>query len=227
MSCVYRVFVLIFLMLLTACATCSILFPIFRKPKSKVGNTTTKETVYYWYSETSHVDSVSTSIKRVYTRDYSCESEKNDYVASAALAVAGAGLGGLACMFVACWINAGYRAALGVISVILTFLAFACCIVVVSLSAYLFVNVPCKSDSVTESVKQRDYKLVEGFILMAIAAGGFLIMMVVQIIGLCCCFCGHSNFDDVSSDLGSRSSKSRSDDDDFNRCSSRDRSLRN
>lgn len=229
MSCVYRVFALILLMLLSACATCAILFPIFRKPKTVTAGVTSKDTIYYWYSEASLVSSTATSITRVYSRDYSCKPEKNYFLASAALAVAGAGLGGLACMFMACWINAGRRAALGVVSLILTFFAFACCVVVVSLTAYLYVNAQCKDETPSKmTFKDDNYKLVEGFILMAVAAGGFLIMFVVEIIGVCCtCCCGGENYDDVSRDFSRQDSKSsRETEEDYTRGSSRSGSYR-
>jgi hypothetical protein len=211
MSCVYRVFVLIILMLLTACATCAILFPVYRAPKVTALDVTVKQTVFYWYSETSLVSSTSTQITRIYSHEYACDAQRQYFLAMAALAVAGAGIGGLACMFTACWINAGRRIALGVVALILTFFAFACCVVVVSISAYVFVNGLCKGSTLEMmSLKSGGYNLVEGFILMAVAAGGFLIMFVVEICGVCCSTCRGSDedYDDISRDFSRYSSKS-------------------
>ncbi|KPA77833.1 hypothetical protein ABB37_06645 [Leptomonas pyrrhocoris] len=228
MSCAYRVFVLTVLMLLTACATCANLFAIFRKPQLTVAGVTTRDSYYYWYSELSAVGPIETNTRRIYSRDFECEAEKNYFIASAALAVGGAGLGGLACVFMACWVSAGRRVALGVVSLLLTFFAFACCVVVVSLTSYLFVNAQCKDGAADKKTfEQQDYMLVEGFILMAVAAGGFLIMLFVQLIGLCCmCCCNGDNYDDVSRGFSSHSSKSSSRSGSFSRNTSRGGSYR-
>ncbi|KPI84709.1 hypothetical protein ABL78_6231 [Leptomonas seymouri] len=224
MSCTYRVIVLILLMLLSACATCAVLFPIYRKEIEAADGAEAKLTYYYWYRQTSRSHGDNVTIERIYSYDYSCSEERDYFIASSALSVAGAGLGGLACMFIACWVNAGRRPALGAIGFVFTFFAFACCGAVVGLTGFFFSEVKCDSaDSSKGSVRDQGYNLAEGTILMAAATGGFLILLFVQSIGLCCTFCcGSSKYDDLSRDFDRRSSRSDSEDNDgYRRSSSR------
>lgn len=185
-----RVFTLILLMLFTACATCAILFPQFRrKTTASVGSAataTTTDSIFFWYNETTTAVSGTTYITRYYSRLSDCSKLKTFYLVQSALSVAGAGFGGLACLFTACWTSAGKKRCLGGTSTLLCFLAFACCAVALALSAYSFKGTYCGA---IKTLEEAEFKIVEGFGLIAAAAGGFLIATLFELIAVCCSCC--------------------------------------
>ncbi|KAK7198789.1 hypothetical protein NESM_000844400 [Novymonas esmeraldas] len=188
----FRAVILLFLVVFTACATCSILFPQFRRESA--ASTTpatgpTRLTVYYWYNESAVSTSAggkSTTTVRHYTRDFTCSTQHAFYTAAAALSVAAAGLGGVAALFAACWTSAGRRSCLAGIVTAATFFAFACSIVTLAVSAYVYVTGLCGA----KAPQADEYKLVEGFGLICAAAGGLLITFVLEVVECCCGCCG-------------------------------------
>ncbi|KAG5482332.1 hypothetical protein LSCM4_05585 [Leishmania orientalis] len=187
----YRVTLLICTIIFTACMTCSILFPIFRKVTNDPEKM--RRTVYYWYMEMSTVrtshGSSETLTRRYYTRDLPCQQAKIFYVASSAISVAAAGIGGVACLILACWTTAGYSFIVRFVGFLATFLSMACAGAVVGLSTYIFTQDFCAHDAAAieyqKAPKKDGYAMVEGFGLACAAAGGFLIIAVIQLIGLC------------------------------------------
>ena len=162
-----RVILCIFMMLFTACATCAILFPQFRlKATVTTGGSTPSEvtkSIFFWYNETLIKVSGTTYITRHYSHALICDKLRTSYQVQPALSVAGAGLGGLATL--------------------LCFLAFACCCVSLTLSACSFKSTFCES---SQTFEDAGLEQVEGFGLIAAAAGGFLIVTVVELVAVCC-----------------------------------------
>lgn len=189
-----RVLLLVAVMLLTACMTCSILFPVLRKTETDTsGSVTTRETVYYWYWETSNSSTATSGtpapVRRRYTRDLDCDRARAFYTASSALSVSAAGLGGVTALVISCWSAAGFNYSIGVSALLLTFLTMACAVVVLAFTVYGYTNGFCDDDAqpIAGSTKEGGYKLVEGFILLCVAAGGLFLLTVAEAIGLCCC----------------------------------------
>lgn len=182
-----RVILCIFMMLFTACATCAILFPQFRlKATVTTGGSTPSEvtkSIFFWYNETLIKVSGTTYITRHYSHALICDKLRTSYQVQAALSVAGAGLGGLACLFMGCWTSAGQKRCLGGLTTLLCFLAFACCCVSLTLSACSFKSTFCES---SQTFEDAGLEQVEGFGLIAAAAGGFLIVTVVELVAVCC-----------------------------------------
>ncbi|KAG5481973.1 hypothetical protein LSCM1_05685 [Leishmania martiniquensis] len=186
-----RVVLLSFAVLFTACMTCSILFPIFRKEENDPART--RHTVYYWYMElttfATSEPSSETLTRRFYTRDLPCQEAKMLYVASSAISVAAAGVGGAVCLILACWTSAGHSFAISFAGFMTTLLSMACAGAVVGLSTYIFTHDFCAADAAAagyQKAPQKDgYAMVEGFGLACAAAGGFFIIAVAQLVGLC------------------------------------------
>ncbi|KAG5508758.1 hypothetical protein JKF63_05256 [Porcisia hertigi] len=187
----YRLVVLIFVIVFTACMTCSIFFPVFRKTTTN-GAIETREAVYYWYTESCAARAPGAPgkvIVRYYTRELLCPRARVFFIASSAISVAGAGIGAVACLVLACWTTAtgGHILHVGAASLTLTFITMACAGVTVGLVTHLFTNDFCLNDPVAfYRAPQKDgYRMVEGFGLLCTAAGGFFFMMVVLVFGLC------------------------------------------
>ncbi|CAJ1021138.1 hypothetical protein Q4I30_002460 [Leishmania utingensis] len=186
----YRIIVLLLVITFTACMTCSILFPIFRKVTSDPVEA--RHTVRFWYKEsTNTITSTGSSgelIMRYYTHNLACQQARVLYVALSALSVAAAGISGVACLVIACWTTAGYNVSIGVVTLLLTSFAMASAVAVVGVTTYVYTHDFCVNDPTAfEKSPQRDgYHLAEGFILLCAAAGGFLLMVMIQVIGFCC-----------------------------------------
>ncbi|KAG5508923.1 hypothetical protein GH5_06137 [Leishmania sp. Ghana 2012 LV757] len=187
-----RLFLLIFAICFTACVTCSILFPLFRLEITLEELNKTRLTVYYWYNETvSSVDGGSL-IFRYYARDFTCTNQRIAHIAMSVLSVVAASMGGIAVLFLACWTLAGPHCCLGIIAYFAIFVAFVCSLVTLALSGYVYVTDFCGGDS----LRKAQYKLVEGFALICIATGGYLILLFLGLIVLCCC-CRAASLSDI------------------------------
>ncbi|KAK7197694.1 hypothetical protein NESM_000721200 [Novymonas esmeraldas] len=181
-----RVFYLILLLLFTACATCAILFPQYRRTSESNSNST--DTVYFWYRQsTASIAGVpSIVIGRTYSYNLLCQQGQVYYTVTAALSVAAAAFLGASTLFTACWINSRTEDGLIVTSVFMTFMGLACAAVTVALTAYTYVTTVCQGElTEMKAAKDNGFNLVEGFYLICIAAGGSLICFIFGF-GLCC-----------------------------------------
>ncbi|KAG5481972.1 hypothetical protein LSCM1_05684 [Leishmania martiniquensis] len=181
-----RVFIFVLLMLFTACATCSILFPQFRK----VVDTTSKKTstVYFWYRESSMpvAETQSVAINRTYSHRLLCPRGQLYHTAAAALSVAATALIGSSMLFAACWIDARYNNGLAVASAFMAFLSFVCFSAVVSWTVYTYLTTLCPGETgQILGAKDDGYTLAEGFYLLCAATGGSLLCFIISFV-LCC-----------------------------------------
>lgn len=172
MRCI-RVFVFILLLVFTACATCSSLFPLFSKTTNG-----TKQSVYFWYRESSSKDATKThTIIRTYNRDAACDKFKLFYTVCGALAAAGAAFGGIATLMSLAHIYIRPKCCMCFGIIMMAFLAFACFVVCVALTTVSYTTDSC---STSEPKLKDNYNIVEGFGLMCAAAGGFLISFIFE-----------------------------------------------
>lgn len=175
-------------MLCTACATCSIYFPQYYR---EFGSATikTRYTVYYWYADTSVMISGEPVVTRVYTRHASNTQLRALFLLEFALAVAGAGLGGLTTIIISSWTCAGYSPCVGSIADFMTFLSFLCCGGAMAVSAALFTTTSYEmlqgDDAVVTPYNQEGFHLREGFALIVAATGGFLVLIIFVCIAKC------------------------------------------
>lgn len=185
----YRTAVVVLLAMFTACVTCSILFPIFRTTVTDTSGSETYITYYYWYLEESvRAPTGMWTVHRIYTRDIACQQMHDYYIWASSLSVASAGLGGLATLLGAAWISVGYSAGLSSLIFVLTFISFACSGSVVGLMAYAYCNDFCASSrtSAARAPQAAGFNIVEGYILLCVAVGGFAVLLLTQAIGFCC-----------------------------------------
>lgn len=158
-----------------------------------------REVVYYWYTENTTAGSYPTlSYTREYNSARACDTSKMYFVVASALSTAGTSLAGIACMMSAAWIYAGFDSCLHSFILFVTFLSFACYVVTVALVAFLYTNDTCK-DSVDRATALKNaspkFNIVEGFILLCVAAGGTLVAMILEALSFCVCtdtddYCG-------------------------------------
>ncbi|KAK7198790.1 hypothetical protein NESM_000844500 [Novymonas esmeraldas] len=193
-----RIVVLILTIIFTACMTCSILFPAFRNSAKNSDGRTVRRTYYFWYTETTTSGTTTTTAStndfafagtaRNYVRNFECRQARALYTALSAVSVAAAGLGGIACLVLACWTTAGHNVSIGAVAAGTTFLAMACAAATVGLAAFVYTHDFCSPPSTAAKVPSPHsdaFKLVEGFGLACAATGGFLIAFIAQVVGLC------------------------------------------
>ncbi|KAG5482330.1 hypothetical protein LSCM4_05583 [Leishmania orientalis] len=181
-----RVFIFVLLMLCTACATCSILFPQFRKIVDRA--TMRTSTVYLWYRESSMPiqEAQSVSINRTYSYHLPCPRGQLFNTVSAALSVAATALISSSMLFAACWIDARYNNGLAVAGAFMAFLSFAGFGAVLSWLVYTYLTTLCPGEAVQIlGAKEDGYALAEGFYLLCAATGGALLCFVISF-ALCC-----------------------------------------
>ncbi|CAG9572083.1 conserved hypothetical protein [Leishmania major strain Friedlin] len=180
-----RVFVFVLLMLFTACATCSILFPVFRKV---VAGTDTTNTVYFWYrqSSTPAKETPDVEIVRTYSYHLQCLQGQVYYTVTAALSVAATAFIASSALLTACWINARYNDSLAVTSTFTSFISLACCGATLGLIVCTYMTTLCPGEKTQMlAAKEDGYQLAEGFYLLCVATGGTLLCFVVGF-ALCC-----------------------------------------
>ncbi|KAG5482331.1 hypothetical protein LSCM4_05584 [Leishmania orientalis] len=187
-----RLSLLIFAICITACVTCSILFPLFRLKITLEELNETRLTVYYWYNETVTSVDGGSLIFRYYARDFTCTNQRIAHIAMSVLSVLAASMGGIAVLFLACWALAGPRCCLGVIAYFAILVAFVCSLITLALSGYVYVTDFCGVDS----LRKAQYKLVEGFALICTATGGYLILLLLGLILLLWC-CRSTSLSDI------------------------------
>ncbi|KAG5508749.1 hypothetical protein JKF63_05247 [Porcisia hertigi] len=183
---VCRVFFVLLLVLAAASATCSILFPQFRKTEGPEGNT--KKTVYFWYQQNSSAspNAPNSEITRTYSKDLPCPQARLYFTIMAALSVSGAGLLGLSVLFAACWINARNAIALPVVSTFLTICACFCYGAILGLVVYTRKLTLCGDDPSARLALQADgFFFAEGFYLLCVATGSAFISAITGLV-LCC-----------------------------------------
>ncbi|KAG5508756.1 hypothetical protein JKF63_05254 [Porcisia hertigi] len=183
---VCRVFFLLLLVLAAASATCSILFPQFRKTLDSERND--KKTVNFWYQQIS-VTSPNDPyliITRTYSKDLLCSQARLYFTIMAALSVSGAGLLGLSVLFAACWINARNASCLSVVSTFLTICACICYGATLGLVVYIHKLTLCGDDTLGRLALQADgFSFAEGFYLLCVATGSAFISAITGLV-LCC-----------------------------------------
>ena len=178
-----RVILCILMVLLTACGVCAALFPLMRKTSTDAMGRKVKHEVYLWYTESKYHVNKTHYYDRVYSRHESCGGFRTTSVAGAALNVAGCGMGAIAAIIAAVHVYAKVKFDLCCTLMVLCFVTFGLFVaslvtVVFTYRAKLCVNDPVK---VRESYKDQSYKLVEGFILLCVATGGFFITTFLEI----------------------------------------------
>ncbi|CBZ25226.1 conserved hypothetical protein [Leishmania mexicana MHOM/GT/2001/U1103] len=180
-----RVFVFMLLMLFTACVTCSILFPVFRKVV--VGNDTTN-TVYFWYRQSSTPIEGGDGVMMIRTYSYhlQCLQGQVYYTVMAALSVAATAFIASSALLTACWINASYNDGLAVTSTFMSFISLACCSATLGLTVCTYMTTLCPDEKTQIlGAKADGYKLAEGFYLLCVATGGALLCFIAGF-ALCC-----------------------------------------
>ncbi|CAD2212687.1 Amastin surface glycoprotein, putative [Angomonas deanei] len=170
-----RVIVFLLLVIFTAAGTCSLLFPLFRKEENDV-----KYQVFFWYREVITHTKTLDSVERINNKQIECKKAKDFYTASAALAVAGTGLGGLATFVSFGYLFVRRSCCMALMLVILTFLSFACFTADVGMIASSYTQDACKDMPMYNKLKDQDLDIVEAFGLMCAAAGGYLIIFVLS-----------------------------------------------
>ncbi|KAG5508751.1 hypothetical protein JKF63_05249 [Porcisia hertigi] len=183
---VCRVFFLLLLVLATASATCSILFPQFRKTLDSERND--KKTVNFWYQQNSVTspNDPDLLIRRTYSKKLLCPQARLYFTIMAALSVSGAGLLGLSVLFAACWINARNASCLSVVSTFLTICACVCYGATLGLVMYIRKLTLCGDDPSARLALQADgFFFAEGFYLLCVATGSAFISAITGLV-LCC-----------------------------------------
>ncbi|KAG5508757.1 hypothetical protein JKF63_05255 [Porcisia hertigi] len=181
-----RVFFLLLLVLAAASATCSILFPQFRKTEGPEGNT--KKTVYFWYQQLSFPspNAPDSIIVRIYSQNLPCSQARLYFTIMAALSVSGAAFLGISVLFAACWINARNASCLSVVSTFLTICACVCYGATLGLVVYTCRLTLCGDDTLGRLALQADgYSFAEGFYLLCVATGSAFISAITGLV-LCC-----------------------------------------
>ncbi|KAG5508755.1 hypothetical protein JKF63_05253 [Porcisia hertigi] len=191
-----RVFFLLLLVLAAASATCSILFPQFRKTEGPEGNT--KKTVYFWFRQLSFPspsgrDSI---IVRIYSRDLPCPQARLYLTIMAALSVSGAALLGISVLLAACRINARNGIPLLVVSTSLTFCACFCYGAILGLVVYIRKLTLCGDDVLGRLALQADgFFFAEGFYLLCVATGSAFISAITGLVLCCIAVCSGKDSD--------------------------------
>ncbi|KAG5508753.1 hypothetical protein JKF63_05251 [Porcisia hertigi] len=193
---VCRVFFVLLLVLAAASATCSILFPQFRKTLDSGRND--KKTVNFWYQQRS-ISSPTTPefiITRTYSKDLPCPQARLYFTIMAALSVSGAGLLGLSVLFAACWINARNAIALPVVSTSLTFCACVFYGAILGLVVYIRKLTLCGDDPSARLALQADgFFFAEGFYLLCVATGSAFISAITGLVLCCIAVCSGKDSD--------------------------------
>ncbi|KAG5482500.1 hypothetical protein CUR178_05640 [Leishmania enriettii] len=181
-----RVFIFVLLMLCTACATCSNLFPQFRKVVDET--TMQTSTVYLWYRESSMPiqESNSVAINRTYSFHLMCPQGQLFYTVAAAVSVAATALISSSMLFAACWIHARCNNGLAGAGAFMAFLSFAGFSAALSWIVYTYLTTLCPGEAgQILGAKEDGYALAEGFYLLCTATGGALLCFVISFT-LCC-----------------------------------------
>ncbi|AIN96921.1 hypothetical protein LPMP_160470 [Leishmania panamensis] len=178
-----RVLVLIFVLLLAACGVCAALFPLMRTKGPMIDGHPSERVVFLWYEETKFTVGPAHYYTRTYHRNSTCDGFKTAALASAALDVAGCGLAGIIGLLAAAHLCSRMKFSICCSIMVLCFVAFACFVASVATVIFTFFTDTCVNDNATRVVALRDqgFVLVEGFIFLCIAAGGFLIAVFVEI----------------------------------------------
>ncbi|CAJ1021135.1 hypothetical protein Q4I30_002459 [Leishmania utingensis] len=193
-----RVLVFILLLLFTACAVCSIVFPQFRKTVSNTTSTT--DTVHFWYRQSSRsvADVQGVVMSRTYSYRLLCLQGQVYYTVAAALSVAAATFIGASTLFAACWISAYNNDGLFVTSTFMTFMSFTCSSATLGLMVYTYTTTLCPDEETQICAAKRDgYAMAEGFYLLCTTTVGTFICFIIGF-GLCCSVlcCGSEIKDD-------------------------------
>lgn len=178
-----RIVVLIFAILLVACGVCATLFPLMRKKGLVIDSHSLEKKVYLWYEEIHYKDGLTDHYYRTYHRNSKCDGFKAAAMTGAALHVAACGVGGIICLLAAAHIYARKKVTICCFIMILSLVTFACFAVSVATVVFVFCADTCVNDEATRVValRHQGYTLVEGFILLCVAAFGFLIAMFLEV----------------------------------------------
>ncbi|KPA77828.1 hypothetical protein ABB37_06642 [Leptomonas pyrrhocoris] len=179
-----RVLLCILMMLFTACGVCAALFPLMRRTGRDDASHKVKYEVYLWYTESKYTDAKTHVYERIYHRQRNCGEFRTAAVAGAALDVVGCGVGAIACILAAVHICARVKFHLCCTLMVLCFVAFATLVASLATVVFTFRGDSCPNDTANamRSFHGQDYKLVEGFILLCIAAGGFFITTFLEML---------------------------------------------
>ncbi|CBZ25227.1 hypothetical protein, unknown function [Leishmania mexicana MHOM/GT/2001/U1103] len=183
-----RLILLLLMLLFTGCIVAAILLPIYRKDSNET--VLTKYRVFFWFNESINVSGTppSTLILRTYSFAILCQKARIFFIVMAILSVVAAAIAGVACLTLACWTMAGYNISLGVTSLLLTIFAMLFSVVVLAAAVFVFKTDFCVSEGMAylQAPRTNGYRLGEGFFLLCIAVGGFLLLVVMQALCLCC-----------------------------------------
>ncbi|GET87403.1 hypothetical protein, conserved [Leishmania tarentolae] len=180
-----RIFICILLLIFTACAVCSILFPVFKR-EADDGKTVDAVYLFYRQSSTPMQQAHGVTIARTYSYNLQCPQGQVYYTVAAALSVAGATFLGFAVLFTACWINARYKDGLSVTSTFMTFISLACLMGTLSLVVFTYLRTLCGGEVTQILAAEKDgYKLAGGFYLLCVTTAGALLCFLIGF-ALCC-----------------------------------------
>jgi hypothetical protein len=178
-----RVILCILMMLLTACGVCAALFPLMRKNATDSTGRKVKHEVYLWYTETKYTEAHKHYYDRVYVRDIACGEFRTTSVAGAALNVAGCGLGAIVSIIAAAHVCTRVKFNLCCTLMVLCFVTFGAFMASLATVVFVYRGHGCvnAANGGHPGYHAQDYKLVEGFILLCVATGGFFIMVFLEI----------------------------------------------
>ncbi|CAC9474710.1 hypothetical protein, unknown function [Leishmania infantum JPCM5] len=183
-----RFILLILMVLFTGCIIASILLPIFRKESNDTDMAMRR--VFFWYNETVRTSDSPPEdlIMRFYTRNLLCLKARALFLLMSALSLMAAGVAVVVCLMLACWTTAGYSICISVTSLVLSIFAMLFSMVVLAASTVVFKQDFCvnQTEAYLQAPQKNGYRLVEGFFLLCIAVGGFLLMFITLVVCLCC-----------------------------------------
>ncbi|KAK7197693.1 hypothetical protein NESM_000721100 [Novymonas esmeraldas] len=178
-----RTLVLIFVLLLTVCGVCAALFPLMRKSGIVIAGHPAERRVYLWYEETKYRIGDTHYSVRAYHRDRSCAGFRTVAVAAAALDVAGCGIAAVVCLLAAAHLCSRKKFNICCSIMVLSFVTFICFAASVAAVTFVFCTETCVQDAAerTQALRDAGYSLVEGFIVLCVATGGFFLAIAVEI----------------------------------------------